>query len=127
MQADALVDLKTEENKLSLFIVDDDLGNLERIAAAIAAKSTNPGNFDYVLLERQAIENLGYTEISNPGETPDQEVNNAHIDLLIPYAHKLADLAFIFWNEGDTNRIRGKDIQKWIREGKESGQIKLES
>jgi len=112
---------------LSLFIVDDDLGNLDRIAAALAANSLNPGNLDYVLLERQAVNNPGYTEISNPGETPDQEVNNAHVDLVIPNAQMLVDLAFVFWNQGDTNRIQRKRIQQMIWDGIEAGQIRHNS
>lgn len=127
LQADALGDLRTQENKLSLFIVDDDLGNLERIAAALAANSANPGNLDYLLLERQAIDDLGYTEISNPGETPDQEVNDAHVDLAIPNAQMLVDLAFVFWNQGDTNRIQRKRVQQMIRDGIEAGQIRRDS
>lgn len=127
LQADALGDLRTQENLLSLFIVDDDLGNLERIAAALAANSVNPGNLDYVLLERQAVDNLGYTEISNPGETPDQEVNDAHVDLVIPNAQMLVDLAFVFWNQGDTNRIQRKRVQQMIRDGIEAGQIRRNS
>lgn len=127
LQADALGDLRTQENLLSLFIVDDDLGNLERIAAALAANSVNPGNLDYVLLERQAIANLGYTEISNPGETPDRDVNNAHVDLEIPNAQMLVDLAFVFWNQGEPNRIQRKRVQQMIRDGIEAGQIRRNS
>lgn len=126
LQADALGDLRTQSNLLSLFIVDNDLGNLERIAAAFAATSEHRGNLDYVLVDRQAINKLGLKEIPNPGETKDQEVNKVHIDMAIPNAQNLVDLAFVFWNEGDTKRIQQKKIQQMIQEGKESGQIELE-
>jgi hypothetical protein len=55
LQADAIGDLYTENNALSMWLVTDDKSNLQRVAAALAANCEYLGNLDYALLKVELI------------------------------------------------------------------------
>ncbi len=58
LQADALADLKTTDNNLSFWIVEDDRSNLDRIITALAANCQYVTNIDFVLLKQSVFDKL---------------------------------------------------------------------
>lgn len=94
LQADALLDLKTEGNSLSVYRIEDNRSNLERVVAALAASRDDPVNFDYALLEEAAVQELNILIETPPGDTPDEAVNRAwHRDLSQLTVDQLVELA----------------------------------
>jgi hypothetical protein len=83
LQADTLVDLKTQNNALSIYLVQDDESDLERLIAALAATGDNLANFDYALFDEAILREANLKIRSQPGGTPDQIVNAIqHRDLI---------------------------------------------
>jgi len=107
LQADALVDLATKDNRLSVYIVVTDRSNLERILAALAGNCDFISNLDYVLLEQNALDEINIKIASVKGETPDKEVNAVHRDLLELSATQILSLAKLFSTRGERNRLTG--------------------
>ena len=127
LQADALNDLRTQHNKLSVWSIDDSQENLERVAVAYAANRETFSNVDYALFDSQILSELRIKFEKSPGGTPDDEVNsNWHIDLVELTASKLLKLAMAIMENDQIKRIPQKTIEKWILEAVNSKQLALD-
>jgi hypothetical protein len=123
LQADALVDLATKDNRLSVYIVATDRFNLERILAALAGNCDFISNLDYVLLEENALDEINIKIASVKGETPDEEVNAVHRDLVELSATQILALAKLFSTRGERNRLTGRRVLELLVRAVDSGQI----
>jgi len=123
LQADALTDLRTDNNKLSLYHIEDDKSNLERIITALASTRQRPDKLDYVLLELPILENAGFRIESTRGKTPDDAVNLWHRDMIELSATKVLSLAQIIAN-ADKNRILEKQVGQLLVSAASSGRLK---
>ncbi len=97
-QADALKDLQTNDNILSLWEVDNEQQNLGRIIAALASNCDNISAFDYILIEKSQLEESGIQINKNIEEakTLDLELNNqCHYHAIRLSASKIATVANI--------------------------------
>src|SRR5687768_8214903 len=80
--ADSLLDLQTEDNQLSVWLIDDGRSDVERIAVAIAATRQSLSPFDYRLVRLHAVTRLRLRLAQTPGNSADQEANHLwHRDL----------------------------------------------
>ncbi len=70
-QADALDDLRTKSNALSVFVINEDRSNLERVATAFAASGDELTNIDYAIFDDDVLHRLGVPPRPEPGRTPD--------------------------------------------------------
>lgn len=111
--ADPLADLLTDKNKLSVYRIEDNQSNLERVIVALAATRANLSNYDYILLDISVLSRINVKYNFVAGTTPDSEVNTWHIDLIELSASKLFDLAEVVWNERKIGRKLPKDLMKW--------------
>ena len=126
LQADALDDLKTTNNILSVWVVDDDRENLEQVVIAQAACRDSFAHVDYALFDQQILSELGIKFEPSPGETPDEEANsNWHIDLTELTASQRFKLATTIMAEADRKRFPKKDIEEQIIEAVWSKQLNL--
>jgi hypothetical protein len=93
--ADALVDLRTQKNELSVWRVEAGEANLNAVIAALASNGTDRvANLDYVLLEDEAVAALGIQCIKTDGDSPHQDANARwHCDLVELTATKVIRLA----------------------------------
>jgi len=124
VQADALGDLKTEDNKLSVWHVEDDRSNLERVVAAFAASRECISNFDYALVDEATLLKLNVKMETTPGLTPDDEVNGRwHRDLCEMTADKLLALAMAIAAKGERKRLGEKEVRGLIRQAIEKKRI----
>ena len=119
----ASLDLLPAEGGLSVFLVNDDRSNLDRVAAALAASANYPDNFDFVLLDEMELDNLGIELEKSLGETPDDEVNALHRDLVDLGDEKIRLLVRAFCNNEKPARIREKRIRSLIHQGIAEGHI----
>lgn len=123
LQADALRDLKTTGNELSVYHVQEGETNLVQIITALAAGRDSVANFDYALISQEVVTTLQIKVKQSPGETRDATVNEWHRDLCELSADKVMDLARAIQNEADKRRILGKKLLGHLREAIRSGRI----
>lgn len=122
LQADTLVDLKTEDNCLSVWRVEDE-SNLDDLVGALAATCAVLSNLDYAILAEENVSALGLKIIQTEGNTPNKNVNKWHRELVELSASIVVDLAKAIFTSGETKRTRPQQILRFIARAVESGQI----
>jgi tRNA(Leu) C34 or U34 (ribose-2'-O)-methylase TrmL len=115
--SDPLGDLNTSQSKLSVFQVDENLGNIERIARALALGSQRIDNVGFVLFDASLLDQASIGLDSTDGETMDAVVNKCHRDLTNLTGNKLVALTRLILVEGDSDTILKKRIEELILEG----------
>ena len=94
---DLLKDLKTEGNELSVYKVDDNHSNLEKIISAMAANRKYLKPLYYFLIERESIIGNNYSLADAVGKTLSDEVNiNYHTNIEKLSGFNVVKLAKIF-------------------------------
>ncbi|MFN8496058.1 MAG: hypothetical protein U0350_51175 [Caldilineaceae bacterium] len=126
--ADTLVDLRTEENELSVWLVDDDLANLERLLAALAANRQRLDKLDYTLFSEEIFEQIGIQVQQTVGDVPDAVVNQWHLALVNLTAMQVAELARSIWHSPVTQTFRclPKQVAKLIAQAIHQEYFRLE-
>ena len=128
LQADALKNFRTSENSLSVFKIDED--NIDksvmRILVALACCRQTFDKVDYALFDSDIIEDLDIEFDEIEGATPDQTVNELHVDLKQLSGDVICGLAKSIQNTGKLDRLLRKDIEKAIIEGIKNAQIQVE-
>jgi hypothetical protein len=125
LQADAMADLSTKDNELSVWHIEYDRSNLEQVVAALAAGRDSIANLDYALFDQQILSAIGIKIKDTKGGSPDEKVNSWHRDLMELSATKLMELAKAIQTKAAKERILPKDIIRFIKQAAESGQIDL--
>ena len=92
VQADALRDLATDNNVLSVYLAESQQ-DIDRIIVALAATRDNPQNVDYAIFDDEEFLGAGIETIETEGATPDRRVNELHRDLGKLTARQLSALA----------------------------------
>ena len=121
IQGDALRDLQTEDNKLSVYKVQDK-GDAERIVLALAANRDNLANLDYALFEDTMLNSIDITFAPQIGQTPDDEVNKLHYNLTNLTVERLAKLAAVV-AAGQHTRIPRKEIGSRLHQAIRAGTL----
>ncbi len=123
-QADALLDLKPDSNRLSLWLVDDNGGTLERVASAIASKRDDLVVLDYALIDTPHVDEIGVASEKSRGATLDEEANAQwHRDLIELTVASVCELAEAIRGKGKVDRIPWKKLGAWLNECIAEGQI----
>lgn len=103
--ADCLGDLKTSSEALSVWELDDEKTNLNRILAAIASTREHLQKIDYLIVDAAHVTNLGLKIQPKPGQTRDAGANNAwHRDLIHLSASDLSRLANVLFEHAQRRR-----------------------
>src|SRR5215813_14154600 len=68
--AEAVQDFRVDGNELSLWYVEPDGSNLDRVLAAIAANRQHVDKIDYAVFEDAVVERCGLTIRPTPGRLP---------------------------------------------------------
>jgi len=124
IQSDAFSDIKTEGNKLSVWHIEDNRSNLDRVLTALAANRDVLANVDYVILSEESIKSLKIEIEESQGESPDKDVNAWHRDLNIRSGSNLFALASAIFSMNDS-RIRKprKEVEKLLCNAVRNGLI----
>lgn len=119
IQSDALLDLQTRDNALSVYRFDNDI-ELEIIIVGLASNRENLANLDYISFDEQHLASAGIIFVKTDGDTPCSQANMLHYDLRELTVHKVAMLAQVI-SGSPFERIREKDIKNKIINAMESG------
>ena len=121
IQSDALGDLQTRANKLSVFRIETE-DDTERVAIALAANRDNLANLDYAIFEDTTLVPAGISILQQEGETPDPEANKLHYDLTNLTVRELGLLAQAV-AAGEHSRKLPKDVKAGLQRGIQSGDL----
>jgi hypothetical protein len=123
IQADPLGDLATSNNTLSVWQVEDDDSNLEKVITALASSRASISNLDYAVLNIDLLTETGIKIEINPGETPYELANVWHRDLIELTATKIVRLAETMMQNSHILRIPEKRVLDLIKDAVHNGQI----
>jgi hypothetical protein len=120
-QADALVDLSTKNNRLSVWLITDDKSNLNRIIAALACACETVSNLDYALIDIADLNDLGLQFDEVPGDSADDLANKMwHRDLIELSAKSVYDLVCSLHARATTERVTENQIKQLVKQGLQS-------
>ena len=127
IQADALFDLRTTDNILSVWYVEQDQSNLNIIIAALATSRTERiSNFDYALIDEKYLGKLGIQQLKKAGDTPSSKANQLwHIDLVELTAQAVYSLAQIISEDGLVTRLHYKEVLAHVQNEIYAGNLEL--
>jgi len=121
--ADSLGDLRTSQNRLSVWEVAVDRSNIERIVRALAVSSQRLDNMGYVLFDSSLLETAGINTVRENGTTPDEEANNWHRDLIELSGKKLVALTKLILEHGESGTVLKKRLEQLVADGVEQKQL----
>lgn len=124
--ADPLGDLSTTFNALSVWYIEEDRSNLDRVVAASAAGRERLDVLDYALFDQELLSQINIKIKESPGATPDVEANEWHRDLVELSAAKLVNLAKVMLRNAERRRRLPKELDQLIAKAVASGRIDKE-
>lgn len=114
IRADALKYLKSDNNTLSIYLLENK-ALLGRIIGAHCAARDNVSNLDYALFDESLLHDIGIIQEATPAiNVPDTEVTNWHRDLVKLTGKKVLRLADIIMSKGEVNRAQAVEVGKTI-------------
>ena len=96
--ADLILDFRIFKGELSVWRIEDDRSNLDRVIAALAATRDNPAHYAYTLIDKELLRDKGFNLEPTAGTTLDDKVNTWHFDIVELSTQKAADLANTFFH-----------------------------
>ena len=127
VQGDALSGLRTQDNCLSIWWLEADHANLDRIIAALAATRQFRVKFDYAIIPQSNLGRLDVTLVQTKGTSCDDKANqNWHYELRRLTGTSLLRLANIIQNNGQCARRYEREVEQLIRDAIENGFIQLD-
>jgi len=121
--ADVLHDLKTEDNRLSVWQIEDDKSNLTRVIAAIVSTREYLQKLDYILIDFRHIQENGLRVERESGDTLDKQANSWHVDVIQLSASDLARLANLLFANGERVRELEPQLLNMLRQSVNAGHI----
>ena len=121
IQSDALRDLQTEDNTLSVYKVDSG-DDIARVVVAMAANRDNVSNFDYAIFDDTALISSNVSFLQKNGGTPDYEVNQLHHDVTNLTVLNVVQMAQAI-SQGERKRVSGKTLKAQMQLALEKDQL----
>jgi len=126
--ADPMADFaNTTDNRLSVWFIGDDEGNLNDLIAALAASREKVDKLDYLLFTVDHLALAGIETCETDGHTPDALVNGLHRDLIHLSVAKVLALTTAVWHKNlGPKRIDERRAVQFVAEAVRNGRILLE-
>jgi len=124
MTADPLGDLKTIDGKLSVWVIDDEGENLDRVVAALAGARPRLDHFEFYLVGLTKVESDGFSIETSHGGSADPSANEKwHRDIIRISAPRLVKLASVLKHHGEPNTRLKKQVSQLLRSGLQAGNL----
>lgn len=120
-----LADLKTSvHSSLSVWHIQEDKSNLERVIAGLTATRQHLDKFDYILFDERVVADAGVRAQNTEGTSADPEANAQwHRDLAELTSSSLVILARSIHQHGEPNRVQEPVVKQLIARAVNVGQI----
>lgn len=125
-EADILRDLRVDEGSLSLWLVQDDRSNLERLLGALVGDYGKVDKFDYILVPEHAVSGLRIPLLSTAGQTPDPIAKGWHRDATELTCVRLAHLAEAIRSTAEFHRVNPRMALDLVADSVTQGWINRE-
>jgi hypothetical protein len=123
LSSDPVGDFQTDNKSLSVWTVEADRSNLDRVIAAFASNA-NLRDFEFVVFDPSIVERVGLQFSESEGKTPDQEANiKWHRDIIGFSAMSLIEFTRIIWKEGERDYVPKKKVLELISTSVTAGHI----
>lgn len=113
-QADVVKCLYPADNRLSVYLLDQPAGQMERVVAALALTRDHLSHMDVAVIPDSVLEECSIQSASMEGETPDPAVNQWHIDLVELSIAKIARLAVAIKARAQIERFSCRKVAQAI-------------
>ena len=120
-QGDALNDLSTMRNSLSVYQADSD-EMLRQVVAGFAANRDNLANVDYAMIDGQLLDAMNLLVVSSDGETPHTGANRLHHNIVNLTADNVLHLVHSI-SADDVRRVPARTVKAFIQRALADGQI----
>lgn len=126
--ADPMADFaNTSDNSLSVWLVENDNQDLDRVVAALAAGREKADKLDYMLFTQDHLAAVEAEIRTTNGNTLDEYVNGLHRDLPELSAAKVLALTRRVWDENlGPKRVDRRTVIRLVADAVRCKQIKLE-
>ena len=126
-QADAVKCLMTNQNRLSVFLLDKPDDQTERVVAALAVTRDSLAHLDLAIAPEEVLVRCDIQRDRVQGQTPDSGVNDWHEDLVELTVAKIARLAAAIKSEGEIRRYNLKKVGTAIQQSLDADYIGAEN
>ena len=126
LQADALGDISTSSNSLSVWEITEPESNLDVVIAALAAGRDAVSNFDFALFTQRRVLESDITIKNSSGKTCDEQVNQFHRELTELSSGKLFALAKIIQDDAKRERWQEPKVLGLISSAIATGRFKAD-
>jgi hypothetical protein len=111
--ADLLVDFPTSGGATSVWLIEDDRSNLDRVLVALAVNREHLTNIDYILFDLNILSQADVKTEKEDGKTPDEIVNDRwHLNLIELSGHKLVGLTRRIFERSEAGTILKKRLEE---------------
>lgn len=124
IQADALGDLGTKDNRCSFWHILEDKSNLALVVCAVAAGGDSVSNFDFAIFEEALLAEHQIKVEHTPGVSYDHNANETwHRDLSELSISKIMALVTIISSKAERSRFQQREVLRLLVEGVRNGRI----
>jgi len=122
--ADAVLDLRVEQNELSVWFVEQDRSNLERVLGALAANREHVEKLDYAVFDEASLAQVGVEARPSQGQLPDEHANeNWHRDLVELSGRRLVAVAEVIAS-GSPQRCSHSNVRRILTDAAVQGHLR---
>jgi len=121
--ADCLGDMPTQENQLSVWVIEQDRSNIERVVRAVAVGKQKIDNAGYIVFDSALVQAAGIEIQDNPGTTADTGANAWHRDLVLTGNKMVALAKAILENGEDARQILKLRMRELVQAGIDQGEL----
>jgi|WetSurMetagenome_2_1015567.scaffolds.fasta_scaffold501911_2 hypothetical protein len=123
VKADAMIDLKTEENCLSVWYIQDNKSNLDEVITALAANRDDVVVMDYMIIDASIPESIKIKMTDDKGNSPYKDANLWHRHLIELTTEKMYLLSKEMCERGIKIRKLPKEISALLINALETNKI----
>jgi len=121
-----VIDLRADDNALSLWEISDDKSNLlDIIAAFVSLRKDIKYDFDYALLDENYLDELTFTPSKKPAKTAYRDMNHYHRGVSNLSLNNVVYFAYLLNRHGKFDRMGWKEIETRLKEAYTRGQLDL--
>lgn len=121
---DCLQDLRISNNELSVWSIESDNSNLNRVMTALAGNQDSMATCDFLLFDEGVITMLGLKMKATVGNAPDREAANRwHRDLIELSGKKALTLVLAIFEDAERVRFWEHQIHESLRDALSLGHI----
>ena len=121
--ADCLGDINTTGNQVSVWELEADRSNLERVVRAVAVGKNKIDNAGYIVFDSALVQAAGIEIKNNPGTSDDTGANGWHRDLVLTGNKMVALAKAILENGEDARQILKLRMKELVQAGIDQGEL----